>query len=77
MLCGAAVLGVLCQCAIVLGGWRENDIGPRVTLSHPRGVLTVTLTAKGDHRLSTKIKLTFTPSKGRSLTAAVAAKFKR
>ena len=39
--------------------------------------LTLTLKAKGRGKLTTKVKLNFTPAKGRKLAATVPAKFKR
>lgn len=42
-----------------------------------RATVTLTLKATGHRRLNTKVKLTFTPTKGRRLTAAVSARFKR
>jgi hypothetical protein len=41
-----------------------------------RSTVTITLNAKRHGKLNTKVKLTFTPTKGRKLTAAVAARFK-
>jgi hypothetical protein len=41
-----------------------------------RSTVTITLNAKGHGKLNTKVKLTFTPTKGRKLTAAIAARFK-
>jgi hypothetical protein len=43
--------------------------------SKGRGVLTLTLKAKGNQKLNTKVKLTFTPSKGKKLRAAILARF--
>jgi len=42
-----------------------------------RGTVTLTLKAKGNGKLKTKVKLSFAPTKGKKLSAAVAAKFKR
>jgi hypothetical protein len=44
--------------------------------SSGRGTLTLTLKATRRGRLKTKVKLSFTPTKGRKLAAAVTAKFK-
>jgi hypothetical protein len=41
-----------------------------------RGILTLTLKATKPGKLKTKVKLSFTPTKGRKLAAAVAARFK-
>ncbi len=41
-----------------------------------RGIVTLTLKAKGHHRLNTKIKLTFTPKTGKHLSASVSARFR-
>ena len=42
-----------------------------------RGIVTLSLKAKGHGRVNTKVKLTFTPSNGRRLTATLAARFRR
>jgi hypothetical protein len=41
-----------------------------------RGVVTLSLTAKGHGKLATKVKLTFSPARGKKLTAALGAKLK-
>jgi hypothetical protein len=41
-----------------------------------RGIIQLRLKANGHSKIKTTIKLTFTPSKGRKLTAAVAARFR-
>ncbi len=41
-----------------------------------RGILMLTLKAKGHHKLKTTVKLSFTPAKGRKMTAAVVARFR-
>jgi hypothetical protein len=46
------------------------------TTAKGRSILTLTLKAKGRHKLNTKVKLTFAPTQGKKLTAAIAAKFK-
>jgi hypothetical protein len=42
-----------------------------------RSIVTLTLRAKGHAKHKSKVKLTFAPSKGRRLTAAVVARFRR
>jgi hypothetical protein len=41
-----------------------------------RGVVTLSLTAKGHRKLATKVKLTFAPAHGKKLTAALGAQLK-
>jgi hypothetical protein len=40
-----------------------------------RGVLTLTLKAKGQHRINARVKLSFVPSKGKKLTSSIGARF--
>ena len=42
-----------------------------------RGTVTLTLKAKGHHKLKTKIKLTFTPKSGKKLSKSLTVKFKQ
>jgi hypothetical protein len=53
-----------------------KGLAKRSTTAKGRGIVTLTLKAKGDRKLSTRVKLSFTPAKGRRLAASVAAKFK-
>ena len=65
----------------VPGAGKLTAIGSHLTkvtkTAKGRGTITLTLKANGHGKLHTKVKVTFIPTKGRKLTAAVAARIKR